>query len=332
MPILANITEFGKTPLFTTRRAEVGRRRHRALLLRRVSRDEQGRAQFLRDRAPRRHAESRRAERCRRATSSTIFSAITRTSTSSMRCSPTRKDGRVVERDARRRRARRTPAAVRAGMRWRQSSRRWSASSRCVVSGYTAYHAAPAGARAGVAVPDRRPITISITRSYVFNKGVGPAILRNAQVFVDGKPQPDWEHVLDALGMPSRTRSIFDDQFDVLTPGDRITIIKFDDEPDIARSATPHRARDDELCFCSTLGECWMYADTIFGNAPNLQALASVRRCRMARRSSNRRACAHAAMGARAGSTVCFEHHPQVSLRAIFETARCSARNQRRSM
>lgn len=35
----------------------------------------------------------------------------------------------------------------------------------------------------------------------VLNKGVGPAIVRNAQVFVDGKPQPDWQHVLMALGI-----------------------------------------------------------------------------------------------------------------------------------
>src|SRR5690348_18440803 len=34
----------------------------------------------------------------------------------------------------------------------------------------------------------------------VLNKGVGPAIVRSAQVFVDGKPQPDWQHVLKALG------------------------------------------------------------------------------------------------------------------------------------
>lgn len=35
----------------------------------------------------------------------------------------------------------------------------------------------------------------------VTNKGVGPAIIRSAQVFVDGKPQPDWQHVLMALGI-----------------------------------------------------------------------------------------------------------------------------------
>ena len=38
---------------------------------------------------------------------------------------------------------------------------------------------------------------------YVYNKGVGPAIVKSAQVFVDGKPQTSWVKVLEALGLPS---------------------------------------------------------------------------------------------------------------------------------
>ena len=49
VPVLANITEFGKTPLFTRRRAALGRRRHRALSAVGLPRDEQGRAERLRD-------------------------------------------------------------------------------------------------------------------------------------------------------------------------------------------------------------------------------------------------------------------------------------------
>ena len=60
VPILANITEFGATPLFTRRRAARRRRRDRALSAVGVPRDEQGRARRLRDAAPRRHAEGRR--------------------------------------------------------------------------------------------------------------------------------------------------------------------------------------------------------------------------------------------------------------------------------
>jgi hypothetical protein len=36
---------------------------------------------------------------------------------------------------------------------------------------------------------------------YVVNQGVGPAIIRSVEVLVDGKPQPDWDHVFAAIGM-----------------------------------------------------------------------------------------------------------------------------------
>ena len=58
-----------------------------ALLLLGLSRDERGGAQRLPDDPPRRHAEGRRADRCRRAPSSTTTSAITPTSRSSTSCS-----------------------------------------------------------------------------------------------------------------------------------------------------------------------------------------------------------------------------------------------------
>ena len=61
----------------------------------------------------------------------------------------------------------------------------------------------------------------------------------------------------------------------MLSPGDRTAIINFDDEAAYRafRDAAFEHMKT-ELCYCSTLGECWLYADTIFGNAPNLQALA----------------------------------------------------------
>jgi hypothetical protein len=33
------------------------------------------------------------------------------------------------------------------------------------------------------------------------NQGTGPAIVRSVEVLVDGKPQPDWDHVFAAIGM-----------------------------------------------------------------------------------------------------------------------------------
>ena len=97
----------------------------------------------------------------------------------------------------------------------------------------------------------------------VLNKGAGPAVVRNAQVFVDDKPQPTWDAVLDALGLP--TPHHFQQSTinpNVLTPGERVTIIKFPEE-DVWKyfraEATKRVAMN--ICFCSTLGDCWMYSD-----------------------------------------------------------------------
>jgi hypothetical protein len=97
----------------------------------------------------------------------------------------------------------------------------------------------------------------------VLNKGVGPAIVRSAQVFVDGKPQPDWEHVLKALGTVPHQYSQSTLNPNVLTPGEKVPAIQFADEDDYKRfrtAAVTHLTLMN-ICYCSTLGECWMYSD-----------------------------------------------------------------------
>jgi hypothetical protein len=97
----------------------------------------------------------------------------------------------------------------------------------------------------------------------VLNKGAGPAVVRNAQVFVDNKPQPNWDAVLDALGLPKPhpfQQSTINPN--VLTPGERVTIVKFPEEEVWKRfraEATNRVAMN--ICFCSTLDDCWMYSD-----------------------------------------------------------------------
>ena len=260
VPILANITEFGQTPLFTTDELQVRRRRHRALLLRRVSRDEQGRAEFLRDRAPRRHAEGRRADACRRARSSTISSATTPTSRSSMRCSPT----------ARRTSSWTMPAGRERGA---AQARDWDAMAAIVAAligllalrrfGLHRLCPAPAGARAGVAVAGGRQ-----QRSRAFDRGAEQgrgsrdraqrAGIRRRQAAADlGRTC--------SMRSACRSRISFQQSTinpNVLTPGERVTIIKFPDEDvwkHFRAEATNRVAMN--ICFCSTLGDCWMYSD-----------------------------------------------------------------------
>ncbi|HJR11986.1 MAG TPA: hypothetical protein VJ823_11325 [Rhodanobacteraceae bacterium] len=97
----------------------------------------------------------------------------------------------------------------------------------------------------------------------VLNKGVGPAIVRSAQVFVDGKPQPDWQHVLKALGTVPHQYSQATLNPNVLTPDEKVPVIQFADKDDYKRfraAAVTHLTLVD-ICYCSTLGECWMYSD-----------------------------------------------------------------------
>ncbi|HEY6894116.1 MAG TPA: hypothetical protein VI258_08115 [Rhodanobacteraceae bacterium] len=97
----------------------------------------------------------------------------------------------------------------------------------------------------------------------VLNKGAGPAIVRNAQVFVDGKPQRSWDAVIDALGIPQPhpfQQSTINPN--VLTPGERVTVIKFPDEALWKRFRAEATDRVwMNICFCSSLGDCWMYSD-----------------------------------------------------------------------
>jgi len=97
----------------------------------------------------------------------------------------------------------------------------------------------------------------------VYNKGVGPAIVCNAQVFVDGKPQPDWTHVLTALGLPAHGYAQSDLNHNVLSAGERVPIIHILDRDAYQhfRAAAVEHLALVNVFYCSTLGECWMYSD-----------------------------------------------------------------------
>jgi len=94
----------------------------------------------------------------------------------------------------------------------------------------------------------------------ILNKGVGPAIVRSVRVTIDGKSQPDWSHVLAALDLPTTGHQISTLDSNVLSAGETLTMIKFTDQivyPSF-RDAVRQRA-STQICFCSTLGECWLY-------------------------------------------------------------------------
>jgi hypothetical protein len=101
------------------------------------------------------------------------------------------------------------------------------------------------------------------------NKGVGPAIIRHVIVTVDGQPVRDWHEALQKMlgpGVHKFSESTMKGH--VLSAGESMNIlIPHDDksQPLTFEKAGPlwtelnkDRARIGvEICYCSTLGECW---------------------------------------------------------------------------
>ncbi|MBA8888098.1 hypothetical protein FHW12_002322 [Dokdonella fugitiva] len=95
----------------------------------------------------------------------------------------------------------------------------------------------------------------------LLNKGVGPAIVKSVRVTVDGKPQRTWREVVTALGLervPLRTSTITDN---VVSGGEVVPMLVIGDEDAYHRFRKESARRSAvEICYCSTLEECWLYA------------------------------------------------------------------------
>lgn len=93
----------------------------------------------------------------------------------------------------------------------------------------------------------------------VSNKGVGPAIVRSVEVRMDGKPQSDWNHVVASMGSPPHSFFQSTINRDVLSPGEQLQILRFPDQTLWQRFEGAALNRLSlAICFCSTLGDCWM--------------------------------------------------------------------------
>ena len=92
------------------------------------------------------------------------------------------------------------------------------------------------------------------------NKGVGPAMIRSVQVYVDGKVQPDWAQVFHALGLSDLAGTPYSTiNGVVLAAGDRIQQLKFKEPADFVRFYENYPRLQLRLCYCSALQECWIY-------------------------------------------------------------------------
>lgn len=96
----------------------------------------------------------------------------------------------------------------------------------------------------------------------VINKGVGPASVRSVEMLVDGKSQPDWSHVVAVLGLPgdfSMSQSTINST--VVSAGEKIQILHFEDKEQYRSFRADSERMTLRICYCSTLGDCWMHAD-----------------------------------------------------------------------
>lgn len=93
----------------------------------------------------------------------------------------------------------------------------------------------------------------------VYSKGVGPAIVRSVEVRVDGKPQPDWDHILNALGLPRHHFIItFFSSGAVVSPGETVAALKLPKKDQWKQFHSVMNRLEIRVCYCSTLGECWL--------------------------------------------------------------------------
>lgn len=109
------------------------------------------------------------------------------------------------------------------------------------------------------------------------NKGVGPAIIRHVLVKVDEQPVKNWYEALDKLiGPGEHFGSESDMSGRVFAAGESTNVFTLhgsDNKPLAYDKANPLWAKMNtersrvtvEICYCSTLGECWIVRGGGFG-------------------------------------------------------------------
>ncbi len=97
-----------------------------------------------------------------------------------------------------------------------------------------------------------------------FNKGVGPAQVKSVQVSVDGKPQRNWAAVFRSMRLENLNYGQSTLDGDVLSAGEKLDWLQFKEHGDFQRfRESAHRMKlDVRVCYCSTLGDCWMNDST----------------------------------------------------------------------
>ena len=127
------------------------------------------------------------------------------------------------------------------------------------VSGYTAYIQRQQ-VRAQVWPYLEPGVSGSKRELIVVNKGAGPALVQSVQMYVDSKPRRNWDAVYAALGLKLSQRPPYSTLNSiVLSPGERLDQVLFQNAEDFNAFAKQANRVEMRMCYCSTLGECWIY-------------------------------------------------------------------------
>ena len=155
------------------------------------------------------------------------------------------------------------------------------------VSGYTAYTQRQQVRAAVWPILEFDSCNAPEVRFTLANKGVGPAIIRNVIVRVDGQPVRNWKEALERiLGPGEHLGSESDMRGHVLAAGESMTVftphdaennpLNFDRSNLLWVKLNKDRGRVTvEICYCSTLGECW----TLRGSGMTPSTTTETRRC-----------------------------------------------------
>lgn len=98
------------------------------------------------------------------------------------------------------------------------------------------------------------------------NKGVGPAIVRNVEVSIDGKPQADWKAVFQTLRFHPTNFFQSTLEENVFSPGEKVDWVQFPDSADYNKFMLVADRLRVKVCYCSTLGDCWIVDSASSGN------------------------------------------------------------------
>lgn len=94
------------------------------------------------------------------------------------------------------------------------------------------------------------------------NVGAGPALIKSATLYVDGKPQSSLHTALGLLGYASKGHDTLEytsfGPGDVVRAGDSVRVLRVGSKGLIPLGIAMQKRARAEVCYCSMLGQCWL--------------------------------------------------------------------------